>query len=86
MARRAGHQFELSSSVSAGFLGAGAVTLGTLLEQLQHTYCGKVGFEFMHLQSRAVVNWFRDRVEHYPMFSYCPSRVDGLRKRPSRLP
>eukprot|EP01043_Picozoa_sp_COSAG02_P067851 COSAG02_NODE_11055_length_1804_cov_1.415836_2_plen_484_part_01 len=60
--------FNMGSSVSSGYLGAGDVTLGELLQKLKHTYAGSIGFEFMHLQSRSVVNWFRDRVERYPMY------------------
>lgn len=70
-------EFELGSSVTAGYLGEGSVQLGTLLDQLKHTYCGPIGFEFMHLQSRAVVNWFRERVECYPMFSF--SKAEKLK-------
>ena len=60
--------FNLGSSVSSGYLGEGEVTLGELVQKLQATYASKIGFEFMHLQSRNVVNWFRDRVERYPMY------------------
>lgn len=63
-------KFEMSSSVSTGYLGKGGFRLGDLVESLNHTYCGTIGFEFMHMQSRTVVNWFRDRVENFPMFTY----------------
>ena len=60
--------FNLGSSVSSGYLAAGELTLGEVMQKLKHTYTSKIGFEFMHLQSRSVVNWFRDRVERYPMY------------------
>ena len=69
-----GKTFDLSSGVSSGYLGAGQVTLGDLVKQLEHTYTGKIGFEFMHVQSRQVVNWFRDRVENYPMYTMSPEQ------------
>ena len=69
-----GKTFDLSSGVSSGYLGAGQVTLGDLVKQLEHTYTGKVGFEFLHVQSRQVVNWFRDRVENYPMYTMSPEQ------------
>jgi 2-oxoglutarate dehydrogenase E1 component len=51
----------------AGFLGAEAggrsVTLRTLLARLQVTYCGTVGWEFMHISDREKANWIRERCE-----------------------
>lgn len=53
----------------AGFLGPsvlssdGTVTLRALLSKLQSTYCGVVGWEYMHIQSRDKCNWLRERVE-----------------------
>jgi len=67
-------EFEMTSSVSTGYLGKGSFKLGGLVKSLNHTYCSSIGFEFMHLQSRTVVNWFRDRVEHHPMFAYSPAQ------------
>ena len=65
-----GKRFNLGSSVSSGYLGAGEITLGDLVKKLQHTYAGTIGYEIMHLQSRSVINWFRDRVERYPMYQF----------------
>ena len=53
----------------AGFLGPtvlqadGTVTLRALLAKLQATYCGVVGWEYMHINSRDKCNWLRERVE-----------------------
>jgi 2-oxoglutarate dehydrogenase E1 component len=38
-------------------------TLGQLITCLQHTYCGQVGFEFIHLNSREEREWLTDRIE-----------------------
>jgi len=49
-----------------GFLSlpAGApLTLRVLLAALQNTYCGTVGWEYMHITSREKCNWIRERVE-----------------------
>ena len=53
----------------AGFLGpsvfaTGTVTLRELLKHLHATYCGPVGWEYMHVASRDKRNWIRDRIEH----------------------
>ncbi|NLT72396.1 MAG: 2-oxoglutarate dehydrogenase E1 component [Verrucomicrobiaceae bacterium] len=37
--------------------------LGELIDRLHQTYCGKIGFEFMHIQTPEVRNWIRERVE-----------------------
>jgi len=52
----------------AGFLGpsvfaTGTVTLRELLKHLHATYCGPVGWEYMHVASRDKRNWIRERIE-----------------------
>ena len=52
----------------AGFLGpsvfaTGTVTLRELLTHLHATYCGPVGWEYMHVASRDKRNWIRERIE-----------------------
>ena len=50
-----------------GFLGAeagaGVMTLRALLARLQTTYCGNIGWEYMHMNSQEKCNWLRERVE-----------------------
>jgi len=47
-----------------GFLSeSGRMTLRDLLSALQRTYCGSVGWEYMHIISRDKCNWLRERVE-----------------------
>lgn len=53
-----------------GFLGpeygaTGRTTLRTLLKQLQATYCGGAGYEYMHITSRDKCNWLRERIEQF---------------------
>ncbi|EFC48328.1 2-oxoglutarate dehydrogenase [Naegleria gruberi] len=38
-------------------------TLKTLLDRLQETYCGTIGYEYMHINNRDVCNWLRERIE-----------------------
>ena len=49
-----------------GFLGTaipGGTTLRALLELLRATYCGTVGWEYMHMTSREKCNWIRKKIE-----------------------
>jgi 2-oxoglutarate dehydrogenase E1 component len=40
------------------------VTLRQILKELQRTYCGTLGVEYMHIGSTDQCNWIRERVEH----------------------
>ena len=54
-----------------GFLGASAsahganstITLRSLVARLQATYCGSIGWEYMHISDREKQNWLRERCE-----------------------
>jgi 2-oxoglutarate dehydrogenase E1 component len=53
-----------------GFLGAsegagmsGRITLRALISRLEATYCGNIGWEYMHMNSQDKCNWIRERVE-----------------------
>lgn len=48
---------------SGGFLGASDVTLESLLQKLRTTYCGTVGVEFMHINSKEQRDWLLERIE-----------------------
>jgi 2-oxoglutarate dehydrogenase E1 component len=66
-------EFELGdriADVQKGYLSAGKYQLRDLVEQLRSTYCGTIGFEYMHLQKREQLNWIRERVEKFPMYNY----------------
>lgn len=39
------------------------LTLRELLTRLQSTFCGRVGWEYMHITSREKCNWLRERIE-----------------------
>jgi 2-oxoglutarate dehydrogenase E1 component len=43
--------------------GAAALPLRKILERLDHTYCRRIGVQFMHMDDLAVRNWLQDRME-----------------------
>jgi len=48
----------------------GFVTLRTLRDMLHRSYCGAIGYEFMHIAETEVVNWIRSRVERPVPYSF----------------
>jgi len=40
------------------------MTIKEILESLERAYCGTVGVEYMHIQSRTKCNWLRERIEN----------------------
>lgn len=38
-------------------------TLREVLNRLQETYCGNIGYEYMHIPDRDRCNWLRERIE-----------------------
>lgn len=54
----------LDEEVSTQFFEQGRrMKLRELIEKLDRTYCGKVGFEYMHMQTPDVRDWIQERVE-----------------------
>jgi 2-oxoglutarate dehydrogenase E1 component len=66
-------QTDLSCAIDGTtFLGPPAATLGELLQQLQATYCGSLGVEYMDITDRAQRQWLQARMEpvlNRPAFS-----------------
>jgi 2-oxoglutarate dehydrogenase E1 component len=58
-------EIQIGDHIISGFLSASRpqVTLRDLLKRLKETYCGTIGFEYMHIQDREKCNWLRDRIE-----------------------
>jgi 2-oxoglutarate dehydrogenase E1 component len=55
---------DLDQEVATQFYGNGRrMKLRTLLDELRHIYCDKIGFEFMHIHNREVRAWLRERIE-----------------------
>lgn len=38
-------------------------TLREVLQRLRESYCGSIGYEFMHIPDRDRCNWLRERIE-----------------------
>ncbi len=58
----------------SGFLSSGkrVTTLRDVLARLRETYCGTIGVEYMHIQSREQCDWIRERFETPTQYSYKP--------------
>ncbi|NNE92843.1 MAG: 2-oxoglutarate dehydrogenase E1 component, partial [Verrucomicrobiales bacterium] len=57
-------QEHLDEEISTQFYEGGRrMQLKELIDRLEKTYCGKIGFEFMHIHRPIVRNWIRERVE-----------------------
>ena len=54
----------LEEEVSTQFYEGGRrMKLGEMIDRLERTYCSKVGFEYMHIQTPDVREWIRERIE-----------------------
>eukprot|EP00850_Spirogloea_muscicola_P013952 SM000097S24805 [mRNA] locus=s97:353698:360574:- [translate_table: standard] len=38
-------------------------TLRSILQRLEQTYCGTIGYEYMHISDREECNWLREKIE-----------------------
>lgn len=58
-------EFFLGTWSMSGFLSENRPirTLREILNRLQETYCGNIGFEYMHIPDRDRCNWLRERIE-----------------------
>ncbi len=50
---------------TCGFLKEGSAPLSVIIDALQKTYCGTVGFEYMGMQTNEMEKFFQERIEHY---------------------
>ncbi len=58
---------DLGEQVASQFFAGGEpMLLSQMLGRLQQIYCGKIGFEYMHINDREVRHWIRDRIEARP--------------------
>eukprot|EP00249_Psilotum_nudum_P024731 c29278_g1_i4 orf=531-3692(-) len=49
-------------------------TLRSILARLEQTYCGTIGYEYMHISDHDKCNWLRDKIETQVPDKYVPSR------------
>jgi 2-oxoglutarate dehydrogenase E1 component len=47
----------------AGLSWPGPLPLREIIERLRRTYCGSIGFEYMHIDDRAAREWLQERIE-----------------------
>lgn len=58
---------DLDQNASTQFFRKGEqLSLRQTIEELDKTYSGKIGFEFMHIHNTEVRNWIRERIENRP--------------------
>ncbi len=56
---------DLDERVSTQFYEGGrTMPLRELIERLEKIYCGRVGYEYMHIHKQEVRNWLRERIEN----------------------
>ena len=48
---------------TGNYLGGKDLSLGELIERLDKTYCGTVGFEYLHIQETSKRRWIQARIE-----------------------
>ena len=53
-------------------------TLSQILKRLRETYCGNIGYEYMHIQDRDQCNWLRERIETQRVTPYSKERKKVL--------
>jgi 2-oxoglutarate dehydrogenase E1 component len=63
------------------YQGGKAMSLRNMIASLRETYCGRIGFEFMHIHKREVRNWLRGRIEARPSLPPPPreAHISALR-------
>jgi len=72
------NQSELSETFpTCGFLQQETAPLSKIIESLQKTYCGFVGFDYMGMQMPVIEKFIQDQVE--PNFAYSFSHEEKLR-------
>ena len=49
-------------------------TLRQILNRLKQTYCGSIGYEYMHILDRDKCNWLRERIEMPHQRAYSKKR------------
>jgi 2-oxoglutarate dehydrogenase E1 component len=54
--------------ITGGLAGLESATLREILDILQRAYCGKVGIEYRHIQSKEQKIWIRDRIRQELVF------------------
>ena len=56
-------QVSLHEDIGGFFSKGGRLSLADLLQKLKEIYCGRIGWEFMHIPNRETTRWLRNRIE-----------------------
>lgn len=69
-------EFYVNPGVYSGILNSrNTWKLGDLIETLKTIYCGKAGFEYLHITDIGERNWLRERIEELPF-----KKIDNEKK------
>ncbi|CAL1374464.1 unnamed protein product [Linum trigynum] len=57
---------------SSGFLSGNrpVMTLRSIMNRLEQTYCGNIGYEYMHIDDSSKCNWLRNKIETQEHINY----------------
>lgn len=53
-------------------------TLRSILDRLNQTYCGTIGYEYMHIPDREQCNWLREKIEKATPGKYSKHRREAI--------
>eukprot|EP01059_Diplonema_ambulator_P036204 TRINITY_DN8948_c0_g1_i1.p1 TRINITY_DN8948_c0_g1~~TRINITY_DN8948_c0_g1_i1.p1 ORF type:complete len:994 (+),score=328.97 TRINITY_DN8948_c0_g1_i1:45-3026(+) len=56
-------QVQMHEDIGGFFSKGDRMTLRALIAKLKEIYCGRIGWEFMHIPDRETTRWLRDRLE-----------------------
>ncbi|KAI8146325.1 oxoglutarate dehydrogenase, E1 component [Fennellomyces sp. T-0311] len=63
--------FSLGPGILPAFMEKGkSLTLREIIDNLNKTYCGSIGIEYIHIPDRAQCDWIRERIETPQPFKY----------------
>ena len=54
---------DMNTTFSSSFFGTSKATLNELLKRLKRTYCGSIGYEFMHILDTTQKEWIQRKIE-----------------------
>ncbi len=58
------HASDLEKVFASGhFLDGGSIKLGELIGALKKTYCGSIGYEYIHIQNTEIRRWIQQKIE-----------------------
>src|SRR6202012_2268878 len=60
-----------------GVLGLETVTPRRMVDLLKRTYCGRIGYEFMHINDAEQKNWLQKRIENEAI-QFTPEGKKGI--------